>query len=350
MNIIHVLPDINSTHTKHIISALKKWDKELVNGHKQVFLVYNGNKNIQDLENLIPYKYDIAFLFKIINYFTTSNKIIIHGGNYRLWVLLFFLPKAILKRINWICWGSQIDRGKKGCRSYIYYKIRYRVFKSFGAINFLIKDEINFFNENYSNKNKIYNPYFNLDFEKLKSLFPVKSIATHIQIKSVLIGNNAFYVNNHFEAIGYLKSINFKTDIYIIVSYGSKDLIESLNNTMEHYNLGKYKPIDKMLKIDDLLKLYSEIDAYIAYSETQTGLFAIYAFLYLMKPVYLKQGSLLEKFMTDHDFNYYCLNEISENELIQTSKLINNHDKIKKLINSEESFKKWNDFFLNNSF
>ncbi len=73
---------------------------------------------------------------------------------------------------------------------------------------------------------------------------------------------------------------------------------------------------------------------------------ATIAFLYLMKPVYLKQGSLLEKFMRDHEFHYYYLNEISENELIQTSKLINNHNKIKDLINSEESFKKWNDFFL----
>lgn len=66
-----------------------------------------------------------------------------------------------------------------------------------------------------------------------------------------------------------------------------------------------------------------------------------------MKPVYLKPGSILKKFMIVHEFNYY-LNQISENELILISKLIPNHYKIKNLSNSDELLK--DGFFLLNNY
>lgn len=347
MKIIHLLPDINGLHTKGVISALKKWENELVKGHQQIFYVFQANdEGFNNQEDFIYYKYDFKLFFKIIRYGLNNNKIVVHGGNYKLWVLLFFLPKSILKRINWICWGSQIDCNKGNLRGQIYYKIRYRVFKSLGAINFLVKEEIYFFEKNYTNKNKFFNDYFNLNFEKLKMIFPNVSIDTPIKINSILIGNNAHYVNNHFQAIDVLESLNFRTDITMIVSYGSKVLIEAIDKRMKKYFLGNYTPIDKILDIDKLLKEYTKIDAYIAYSDTQTGLFAIYAFLYLMKPIYLKQGSLMEDFMINQGFNYFYLHQIKDNQLIQIEKLVDNHNKIKNLINSEESFIKWRNFFI----
>ena len=115
---------------------------------------------------------------------------------------------------------------------------------------------------------------------------------------------------------------------------------------MNNYSLGNYTPIEKMLSLEELLHTYNNIDAYVAYSDNQTGLFAIYTFLYLKKPIYLKRGSLVEKFMNDHEFNYFYLDEILEFKLIQQQKLIDNHYKVKNFINSDESLNKWNDFFV----
>jgi hypothetical protein len=93
-----------------------------------------------------------------------------------------------------------------------------------------------------------------------------------------------------------------------------------------------------------LVAIFYQTDALVIYSDAQSGLFAIYSFLYFKKPVFLKKGSRLDHFFKDLNIKIFYLedfnNDLFEDKLLQSNKTI-----VKTLLNSNESILNWNRFF-----
>jgi hypothetical protein len=350
IKIVHLFFNFQYLHFKVFIPDMNKWNDILFSGNDYEYWIIGGNEEEQQKIKLLSENDSFYFIKDIVSFyrhfikrfFKENFNLIIHGGNYNIWLPLFFMPNFYLKRIKWICWGSQLKFNKDSLKGFFYYYTRRRVFKNLGAINFLISSEVEYFSKNYNNSNILYNPYFYSAYDFfLKSSIP----SNNTTIQSIIVGNSGNAVNNHLEAFNIIKKSNLNLKIKVPLSYGYANYIDKIKEyAIDYFDEDVTFYLD-FFSIDKLVEIFLQNDAIVIYSDTQSGLFALYAFLYFQKPVFLKKNSLLDFYFKDLGLYYLYLEDLNSSFSFDQVKLKLNSDIIKDILNSDISFQKWNIFF-----
>ena len=353
MKVIHLFYDFQFLHSKVLISDMNKWRNELFGENQIEFWIIGikegGDYKYYDLGDRFQFLFfntPQKAILKFVKSFLKRKYLIIHGGNYNLWLPLFCLPSFVLRKIKWICWGSQINRGNSDMKSLIYYIVRKRVFRNLSQINFLISSEIESFKQNgYFNKALIFNPYFYSGYDIfLKYEINAESKSAE-PFKKIMVGNSGHAVNNHHEAISLISEYTQNVQVVLPVSYGHKNYIDTLKIKATELLGDRVEFIENFLPMKDLVDKFYQTDALVMYADVQSGLYAIYAFLFLEKPVFLKKCSRLDLFFRELNIKCYYLENLSNDFVPDINLLKKNREIILSLLNSRQSFLCWQTFF-----
>jgi hypothetical protein len=353
MKLFHLFYDFQYLHSKVLIADMENWKSRLFGANQIEFWIIAPNNEVADryveISNESNFKFFTnpteAVLSFVKQSLRTDCLLIIHGGNYNIWKPLFFLPSIFLRRIKWICWGSQINRGSRGLKSFLYFIIRKRVFANMSQINFLITSEINSFKANgFYNEKVSFNPYFYSGYDAFLKC-KLTSGTYNKQLKKIIVGNSGHSVNNHFEALQMIENKSSAVKILLPVSYGHQKYISDLKSFASSKFLNRISFLDQFLPIKDLVELFYQSDALVMYSNEQSGLFAIYAFLYFGKPVFLKKEGRLDVYFRELGVHCFYLEEFNDDFNVEVKVLESNKQIILDLLNSEASFGSWSQFF-----
>ncbi len=271
---------------------------------KNIYFVKNGESKL-------------ARIFLHMKYFSSSEKIILHGIlSKELWFTLLIQP-WVLKKCYWVIWGGDLysSIGKsKYIKSYIYENVKKLVISRIGFLLTFIYGDYLLAKSKYSASGKYLEclMYQSNTLDKLTVLKKVQpGKRTKISVK-ILAGNSAHTTNNHLEL--FQKLLPFKEKdilIYCPLSYGPRNYALEIAKAGKDLFGDKFIPLLTFMPLEDYLTLISSIDIAVYNHRRQQALGQTIALLQRGKKVYMRSDVSQWDFFNDMNIKIFDLNNIN---------------------------------------
>ena len=211
----------------------------------------------------------IKLLFKI----GKKDKVIYHSAPARS---LFFFTNIVnsmvrpfvLHNSSFICWGAGEYRiYDDSLKRHLKAQIRRFIFNRFANIITLSTDDENEARKMYPSANVFLCSYIG-QYSYLKK-------KKHREKFHVMVSHSGWPHNYHRESFGLLEKYVGKIEITCPLCYGDPDYIESVIRCGKEIFGEDFHYFKDLLSKEDYGDLFSEVDAYVTYTDVQTGLGAI---------------------------------------------------------------------------
>lgn len=308
-------------------------------------------KSKNKLINLIlkPF-FKIKLYIFLLSYTVKTKKIYFHGLFNSKFISFLYIFKFLLKKSNWIIWGSDLysytnrDYTKKRNRKR--YKKEDFVKKNFKYISALVPEDYNVAKKYYKVEGNYQRAIYISNNPNIQIIPNVKS-ELYIQI-----GNSADPSNNHKEILDILRKFkDEKIKIFAILSYGNENYGKEVAKYGKEIFGDRFIPVFEFLPLDKYWKYISDIDILIFNHKRQQGLGNINMLCYLEKKIYLRNDISSWNYLTKElELKLNPFNNI-ENENFEEFRLnnsIGNRKKIENTVFSNEYMRKiWEKNFEN---
>lgn len=294
------------------------------------FYIFKKNKNsiFSNASNIIPIQYSFSpnpssylGLLKLIVEINKTEKIVLHGLNETLTIILLFLMPWNLKKCYWFVWGADIYKYKEKKASLklkaLYFFAR-SVVSRFAFIVVTVTGEFRKAQEWLGAKGKLYISFkYPSNFYK-EYLEPKGKKDDGGEIK-ILLGNSASSTNNHEEALKIIKDKKPKgmqIKIFCPLSYGSD--LERVNKVKL---LGKqffgddFIPLTKFIPLNEYLNLLSSIDIAIFNHNRQQAMGSIITLLGLKKKVFIRNSITPWEFFREKNVKIFSINDLEFSQI-----------------------------------
>jgi len=221
----------------------------------------------------------------------SSDKIIIHSLTCRKTLTIISLQPWLLKKSCWIIWGGDLyqyhDR-KKSLRNRFYEALRRRVIERVPEIFSATPGDGDLCRQWYKPSGQYVNiftyPNSIVDLRK----FPTKD-RDHIAPLRILVGNNAYPSNQHFEAFRLLKEKDDgRFGVICPLAYGDPSYREEVCKLGNELFGERFHGKTEMLPLDEYTQFLSEIDIAIFNNNRQQGMGNIRQLIGFGKKVYMQ--------------------------------------------------------------
>jgi dTDP-N-acetylfucosamine:lipid II N-acetylfucosaminyltransferase len=310
------------------IFMLKKYRNKLVN----VFLYFYG--------------YVVLFIAMI-----TNKKLIFHGLFDPIIILILFCNKFLLRKSNWVIWGSDLyEYQERPIRQHILKKIYFKA-------NDSVKENFNVYIA-CKGDYKFAEKYFNAKGRYFDCIGYLSNVYKEVKTNSykekkaeyyILAGNSADPINNHIEILNtlekYCKMENIL--IYCPLSYGNNEWAKYVSKYGNNLFGSKFIPIIDFMPINKYLDFLSEIDIAIFANNRQHGNGNTISLLGMGKTVFLKRSSTLYNLYEEEGIVVYSFEEFNGIKIINNSEKNNNIEIVKNRFSEKRLKQDWKIIFEN---
>tara|TARA_R110002096_G_scaffold425644_6_gene634487 strand:+ start:7290 stop:8255 length:966 start_codon:yes stop_codon:yes gene_type:complete len=254
----------------------------------------------------------INSIAKLVMDINKADKIILHGLNEALTILLLFFMPWNLKKCYWFTWGDEVY--KEILKSTFKLKVLL-YFKRFVISNSAYN--VVGMNSEYENIRKIFNP----KGKRISSFKYPSNIFKQISLEKsgndtleIMVGNSADPGNYHEEIFELLKqnidkkSIKFK--IICPLSYGDKEYAEKIIRKGRELFGDSFFPVTNFLPLPEYNKMLSELDIAIFNHRRQQALGNIITLVGLGKKVFISQDVSTWDYFQQIDIVVYSSSKI----------------------------------------
>ena len=268
-----------------IISSKKTYKNEYKDVNNVYVYLSNFPNNIILKCIVLPIEM-IKIFICYFYYFNSSNKVILHHKELRLYMFLFIF-RNFLKKTYWGIWGIDGDKEKKGIFNGIIKKIEFFVRSNFKGYITQVKGDYEIIKQRTNCKGKYYDCF--MYPSNLYKEIPLKEYEKEeIFIQA---GNSAQNCNNHLEIFEKLKIYkDEKIKIFCILSYGDEGNKDNIIKKGKEIFGDKFVPIVDFMKFDEYMEFLSKIDIAIFAHDVQKAVGNITSLLSMKKTVYLKES------------------------------------------------------------
>ncbi|MEX0857884.1 MAG: TDP-N-acetylfucosamine:lipid II N-acetylfucosaminyltransferase [Balneolaceae bacterium] len=287
-------------------------------------------KEVRDNEYFINYSSKIIKfqslrnLIKMITEINRAEKVILHGLNESLTVLLLLFMPWNLKKCYWFSWGADIYKYQQDDLSLklrILYILKRIVVNQLGYIVVTIEGEYKNIKKWFGARGKWIS-----SFKYPSNLYkdqPVNYQSVDDGVTRILLGNSASPSNNHMEVLERIKQTIPKHAEYIIycpLSYGDASNAKKVCDKGHYYFGDRFKPLIDFMPLDDYLNLLFKIDIAIFNHNRQQGMGNIITLLGMGKKVFIREDVTPWEFFNGLDINIFSINDLEFKPLDEVSK------------------------------
>lgn len=131
---------------------------------------------------------------------------------------------------------------------------------------------------------------------------------------NILLGNSADPMNNHMDALKYLRNKRFANcKIFCPLSYGVEEYKEYITNWLKKTLEDRFVPLYSYMMREEYIKFLTTIDVVVMNHNRQQASGNIISALVLGKPVFMKKRSVLYSMLKDINIHHvYDINELKK--------------------------------------
>jgi len=299
---VHVI--INSAYTSPYINLVKEnFDFEehaffVVRGWSESKVKIPVGNNIYPITN----KKNILNGFKLISKMNQSKKIFFHGLFTPYLLLILIIHPWLLKKSNWIIWGSDLYE-YKSIRDTIFKKLeeffRRIVFSRFAEITTVIKGDYDLAKKWYKVKGVHKYAMYSvpLKLNQIDEITGSVVSSKDTNFTSILIGNSSDPGNYHYEIFDILtkyKSDNIK--IYALLNYGDKAYAQEVIAYGKTIFGESFIGVTDYMEFKDFVLFMNDIDIIVFNHKRQQALGNLLLAYYLEKKIFLNTNSTLYEY------------------------------------------------------
>ena len=141
------------------------------------------------------------------------------------------------------------------------------------------------------------------------SIDGVKSVG-----ENIIVGNSATAECNHLESLERLNKIKVKGKIFLPVSYGNSNYLESLKKVINTKKICNLVYLEEFINYDDYIRLLSGCSVFVMGHYRQQALGNIYIAIGLGAKVFLDVRNPIYEFLRSYGVHIFSLEQLTENE------------------------------------
>lgn len=156
------------------------------------------------------------------------------------------------------------------------------------------------------------NEYYNT-VNRIKQLLDLEKKDNSIDKKKILLGHRGTEENNHIDILKKLSNYDSKKfNVYIPLSYGDKEYIQSVEEYVKNNNEGNIIIIKQFMEFAEYAKFLSEMDIAIFDGYTSYALGNLGIILFFNKTVYLNENGVIAKALESENNTYRKISDIGK--------------------------------------
>ncbi len=296
-------------------------------------------------------RYKILSYLHLFYLIVIADKIFLHDLTVinfmtkKLWLLLPFLPRSIIRKFYWIIWGGDLyssTQKQSSCTENKYDRLTRIFVRKIVHIVTPIKGDYEFSKEVFGHNAEYHFAYYPSFINRGNT-----SLSMTKSEKYLLLGNSADPSNNHMEIFGLLKKKHFKGKIICPLSYGDKTYAEEIVEYGVRYFGDRFIPLLKCIPYDEYSKLMDSIGVAVFAHDRQQALGNIIPLIARGKKVYIKKNITSWSFLNNIGISIHDIQEISITKNTEDifnedyEILMENSKQINCVFNDEQLRKNW---------
>ena len=256
------------------------------------FVIFGGvyNYSFEGFDNVITIEENFKGCLKLVGLMQKADRIHVHGF-FSFWLLgLLAVYIKLCEKVVWYIWGDDfycLTKPKTSLANRIHLALRRRVYK---RVRYIATNVCGDYKLLCSIMQKKYE-FIELRYGRgyISGIEPFVQCTSYHDSVNILVGNSATKSNYHLEVFDKLKKFRDENiNIYVPLSYGSKDYADEVIKYGSQLFGEKFKPITEFMPKDKYFMQLMSMDIAVFANDRQQALGNIVALLYAGKKVYIR--------------------------------------------------------------